>query len=157
MVVSNDFWDSSALAKRYVPERGSIWVARRTLANGVAITRLTIIEMASTLQRRFAEGSLSQRQRDALYSRFLSDARGFEIIEATPDVLRSASTLILEQPSSRAALRSLDAIQLAGAALWFERMNAHNMTLGVFVVADRRLWEAAMAAGLPVLNPEDYG
>ena len=56
------FFDSSALVKRYVHERGSVWVRDTTASTRghlIHISLLTVAEIASALARRQREGSLS--------------------------------------------------------------------------------------------------
>jgi predicted nucleic acid-binding protein len=152
--MSIGFWDTSALAKRYLPEPGSAWVSRQALAE-IVIARLTVVEMASTFRRRAREGQIDERQRDALYARFVNESAGFTVIELSADVLATAAELLLQRAQAP-SLRTLDAIQLASALAWFEAARARTIDPGSFVGADQRLVGAAVALGLPVINPEDH-
>lgn len=148
------FWDTSALAKRYLPEPGSQWVGRQRL-DEVAISRLTTVEIASTLRRRAREGQIDNRTRDALYARFINESVHFTVIELSTGLLASAAEIVMRRPEPP-ALRTLDAIQIASALAWFEAARARNIDAGAFIVADRHLRDAALALELPVINPEDY-
>jgi predicted nucleic acid-binding protein len=154
--VAVDFWDSSALAKRYLPEKGSAWVSNRLDDENASISRLTLVEVASTFRRRSIEAVLDDTQSSELYERFLADSQRFAIVQITEAILGLSTDLLLERRPSSLALRTLDAIQLASALAWFEAARARNIHPGSFVVADQRLLDAAAALELPVLNPEDY-
>jgi len=61
-VIALYFFDSSALVKRYVHERGSVWVRDTTASPGghlIHISLLTVAEIASAFARRQREGSLA--------------------------------------------------------------------------------------------------
>ena len=149
-----DFWDTSGLAKLYVPERGSRWASDR-VGEVLAVSELSLVEIASVLQRRFVEHQFTALERDEHYARFLADAQAFQFIAVRDRLLaRSAELLVTGVFTSR--LRSLDAIQLASVLEWFEVARRLNIESGAFIVADRPLREAAVALGLPVENPEDY-
>jgi predicted nucleic acid-binding protein len=153
--LASDFGDTSALAKLYIAEGGSEWATARSAANGVVISRLTTLEMASAIRRFTAKRSLSDQTREDLYARFLRDAARFQVVSITDRLVTSAGSLMLSGGVGE-RLRSLDAIQLATARWWFEQARALTIEPGAFVVADRPLREAAVALGLDVENPEDY-
>ena len=146
-----DFWDTSALAKLLLPERGSEWAAERS--EQIVISRLTLVEIASALGRRCRDGEFDALRRDELHRAFLASLHDFEVIDLTDVILAAASQLLLAAPS---ALRSLDAIQLAGARQAFAQAEAAGIDRGFFIVADQRLLDAAIALGIATLNPEDY-
>ena len=147
-------WDSSALAKLYVPERGSAW-ALEAANSGVAVSALVLPEVASALARRFREGQFDADERDRVFRRFLDDMAGFSIIEVNDPILMGASAGLLRETGAL-LVRTLDAIHLSGAIEWFQRVEPNSMDAGVFIVADTRLRDAATRAGLPVENPEDH-
>lgn len=149
------YLDTSALAKRYVPEVGSAWVAHLCQQETVAISLVAIPELASALARRAQEGALSAQQRDMLFQAFLRDARTFTVIEPNQAIARRSAALLLTAPLN-VRLRTLDALHLASAQLAFTRARRHGVTTGSFITADRALLDAANWVGLPTLNPEDY-
>jgi len=147
--------DSSALVKRYVNEAGSAWVTRLCVAEPIAISILTFPEIASALARRTREGALAPQQRDTLFRLFLADAPSTLIIGLNQTIaLRAAAILLTAPPPVR--LRSLDAIHVASAQWTFARARRRGVATGSFVTADRALGEAAVWAGLMVVNPEDH-
>lgn len=149
------YLDTSALAKRYLPEVGSGWVARLCQQEPIAISLVAIPELASALARRTREGALTAQQRETIFQGFLRDARSFTVVEPNRAVAQQASILLLTAgPAAR--LRTLDALHLASAQLAFDRAHRHGIGTGAFISADRALLDAARWAGLPTLNPEDY-
>jgi predicted nucleic acid-binding protein len=108
------FFDSSALAKRYVHEQGSVWVRETTASVSghlIHISLLTVAEIASALARRRREGSLSISERDRLFGAFLVDcARSYLLMRVEEDVIQHAVVLMTQHP-----LRTVDAIQVSTA------------------------------------------
>lgn len=149
------FLDTSALAKRYLPEAGSLWVFSLLEGAGdsVTISAITSVELSSALARRCRTGEISPEQRDTQYRQFVADSSVLEIIEVTEGIMSEASRLLFALP---VGLRSLDAIQLATLLRWSEQLKANNIEPGTFVVADSALRDAAVALGLPVDNPEEH-
>ncbi len=135
------FFDASALVKRYVRESDSAAV-RRALAKGdVVISRLSEVEVASALARLTREGHIQARQRDRALAALLTDVAAWHVVECSPAVVTLARTLLTRHP-----LRSGDAIQLA-SALRVQQMLTEP--LSAFVAYDARLVEAAAHEGLP--------
>ncbi len=149
------YLDTSALAKRYLPEVGSAWVARLCQQEPVAISLVALPELASALARRTREGALTAQQRDALFQAFLRDARSFMVVEPGQAIAQQAAALLLTAPLP-VRLRTLDALHVASARLAFARARRRGIATGSLVTADRALLDAASWAGLPTLNPEDY-
>lgn len=114
------YLDTSALAKRYVPEVGSAWVARLCQQEPVAISLIAIPELASALARRAREGVLSAQQRDMLFQAFFRDARSLTVVEPSQAIAHQAATLLLTAPLPRRP-RTLDALHIASAQLAFAR------------------------------------
>jgi hypothetical protein len=154
--VPENVWDTSALAKLYVPERGSQYARQLAATDQIAISSITVVELASALRRRTISGDLTVAQRDAAYRRFLADSRDFSVVEVTDEIRGEAARLLLDDPRVVGRLRGFDAIQLATARLWFEAMRTTNIEPGTFVVADGALRDAALALGVAVDNPEEH-
>lgn len=148
-----NFWDTSALAKLYLPERGSAWATQAADA-GIAISKLSLAELAHVFSRKHKDGHLTWSQRDDLFQRFLDDATHFEFIEIADAILHEAAALLFREFSTR--VRSQDAIQLASAHRWLEAAAANSIDIGVFVVADGPLRTMAEELGLSVDNPEEH-
>ena len=138
------FFDASALVKAYVLEPESVSV-RRGLSEGiVAVSRLSHVEVASALGRRWREGLLSDKEHAAALAAFATDVERWVIVELTDAVARHACQLI-----DMHALRAGDAIQLASALEARDRMPG---VFGSFVAYDVRLCAAARAEGLTTIE-----
>jgi predicted nucleic acid-binding protein len=125
--------------KRYVREAGSDRV-RRWLASGTAATsRLTEVEVASALIRRWREGSFGTAERDRALAALVGDLEALTLVEVAPPVASRARRLLERHP-----LRAGDAVQLASCLL------LRDATGGpvAFAAFDGRLNEAARAEGL---------
>ncbi len=94
----DNVWDTSAIVKLYVPERGSQYVRQIATNGGIVIAAITLVEFASALRRRTTPGDLTTDQRDAAYRRFLADAREFSLVEVTDVVRTEAARLLLDEP-----------------------------------------------------------
>jgi predicted nucleic acid-binding protein len=117
-------------------------------SNVVTTSTLTLAEVASALARRVREGAISSDGSLGLYRSFLKDSESFEIFEMTKQIIDAASAHLLA--SSGSLVRTLDAIHLATAEHIF---TADARTGTGIVTADRRLYAAAAAAGVPVEDP----
>lgn len=125
--------------KRYVREAGSDRV-RHWLASGTAATsRLTEVEIASALMRRWREGSFGTAERDRALAALVADLGALTIVEIAPSIAARARRLLDRHP-----LRAGDAVQLASCLL------LRDATGGpvAFAAFDGRLNEAARAEGL---------
>lgn len=142
------FFDTSALAKRYLIETGTTWI-RGLLAPSaghvIAICDLTPIEFFSLVSRRLRERKFSLADAVSLQTAFLAHHK-FEYLSVPLEqtVLIQARTLVTKYP-----LRPPDAIQLACA---LEAVNTFNTPL-TFICADNDLLAAATAEGFATDNP----
>ncbi len=145
------FVDTSALAKRYLTEKGSGWmrsICKISSSNIIVISELATVEMFSLFARREREQALTLSSGNRLRSLFLSHLKDEYIgVFVTTEVMADARYLVSKHP-----LRTLDAIQLA-CALRAEIVLNEKMT---FLSADNRLLSAAAAEGLPTDNPNNY-
>jgi predicted nucleic acid-binding protein len=150
--LSTLFVDTSALAKRYLSEVGSVWVSSvvaPAAGQVVIIASVTVVEMFSLLARRGREGTLAAVNITLLGNAFLLHAeREYLVVPLEGRVLVQARALIGKYP-----LRTLDAIQLANA-------QTAGAILGesiTFISSDRNLLAAASAEGLltddPLMHP----
>jgi len=129
------FLDSSALAKRYVEERGCQQVDDLCQeASLLAVSVLCVPEIVSALNRRMMEKVLSHEQYVHAQRHLLLDIEDSVILELTVPVI-AATVAVLE----RNALRAMDALHVACAELWEAEL---------FVSADTRQIAAAKKAGL---------
>ncbi|MGI8553625.1 MAG: type II toxin-antitoxin system VapC family toxin [Dehalococcoidia bacterium] len=149
------YLDTSALAKRDVPERGSQWITALLVSETAAVSELIIVEMGSTLARRTREGGLTARQRDTNFELFLQDMQVYTVLEQPRSLIRVAATLLLADPPLP-RLRSLDALHIASARAAFAEAIRNGTVVGTFVSSDIALLAAARSTGLAVANPENY-
>jgi predicted nucleic acid-binding protein len=142
--------DSSALVKKYVNENGSDWTLQALAAPAVVITaQLTLIEIASALNRRVRDGTVTAYDYARLVNDFRDDCRDRFQIVTFDQALVNLSWAVLE----RHALRAYDAIHLASALVMDRQLVEAGLTAPVFLAADDRLLKAAQAEGLAVDNP----
>jgi predicted nucleic acid-binding protein len=128
------YFDASALAKRYVRETGSVKV-RRLLSSDVAATsRYSAVEIASALARRAREGAISPDDRERTLAALQSDFNAMLVVELTAEVVSRAQELLQRHP-----LRAGDAVQLA-SCLYLREALEDDLSLVAF---DERLVAAA--------------
>jgi len=133
----NVFFDSSALAKRYIEEKGSDRVqAILSSASALAVSIICVPEIVSALCRRRRERKLSTEDYQKTKALVLSDIDDATVIGITEEVTARAVALLERFP-----LRSADALHVACASEW---------STDVFVSADDRQCTAAKAHGLRV-------
>ncbi len=147
------YFDTSALAKGYLLEKGSRWVHMLMRTEAVGLSQLVVPEMASVLARRVRGGELSSIQGGSVFAQFLEDAKTYIVLQVSQSITEQAAHLLLS--AATLPLRALDAIHLATAQACFRQASRQGESTGALVAADRRLLDAARWAGLPVLNPED--
>ena len=142
------FGDTSALAKRYLDEAGSLWVLDWILPNSghlVIVSDLAIVEMLSLLARRLREGKLSPSNQAILEANFLLHIETeYLVVPIDRGLLTLAGELVKRRP-----LRALDAIQLASALAAIRTLN----TPLTFISADKNLLAAASAEGFGIDDP----
>jgi len=139
--------DTSALVKLFVTEESSETTRAmlgRAWAMGTGL--LTRAELGAALARGARRGLLSQPE--ALEARRL-----VEVVWPTWVHIAADESLVgrAEAVTWEYGLRGYDAIHLASALFWQERI-AHPIVLATF---DRELWEAAPRAGLTAW-PEEW-
>jgi predicted nucleic acid-binding protein len=136
-VTLNVFFDSSALAKRYVEEKGSDQVqAILSSASALAVSVICIPEIVSALCRRRRERKVSIQEYQKAKASLLSDIDDATVIGMTEEVIAQAVALLEQFP-----LRSADALHVASASEW---------STDLFVSADDRQCAAARTHGLRV-------
>ena len=129
--------------KRYVRETGSDRV-RQWLASGTpATSRLTEVEVASALMRRWRDGAFGAAPRDRALSALVGDLQALTIVEIAPPVTARARALLERHP-----LRAGDALQLASCLLLRDTSGGSV----AFAAFDDRLNQAARAEGLTKLR-----
>jgi predicted nucleic acid-binding protein len=146
------FLDASALAKRYLTEKGSVWVRGITdpsAGNDCWISTMSGVEVLSALYRRVRMRAIPPAQAGNMDVQFRNDlAANLQGIEPIPVILHEAMRLISIYP-----LRAYDAVQL-GTVLYLRSQNvAAGIATPVFVVSDNDLTRAAAAEGLSTEDP----
>jgi hypothetical protein len=139
--VTTYFFDSSALAKRYLDEQGSLWV-RTCFAdpptNTVFIAEITLVELSAAVARRVREGSLARTYWREFRPLCMGHLQHYEIVPFDQTAVEAAMELCFTR-----GLRAYDAIQLCTAILVQERLRSGNLPLLTFVSADKDLLQAA--------------
>ena len=130
-------FDTSALAKRYLVERGTARVVELCgQADEIVVSVLCVPEMFSGLNRLRRDGSLSAEQYRRLKREFAADLVQAAVVAITPSVLTKAIAAL-----EASALRALDAVHVA---------TAQDSSCDLFVSADLRQCGAAKALGLTI-------
>lgn len=153
--MSDFYFDSSALVKRYISESGSSWVSGMfdpSLGHDAFIAAITPVEMIAAIARRARGKSITQDQATTAYSLIRSDLQtGYQVVELNEAVLTSAMQL-----AESHALRGYDAVQLAGALEINTLLLNNDLPPLVFVSADTELNKVAAAEGLAVEDPNQH-
>ena len=146
------FFESSALVKRYVIERGSTWVIRITtpaVGNSIHLVRITGVEVVSAITRVGRSGRISVTNAINAIAQFRYEfTNSYQITEVTGDLVHHAMAL-----AEAYGLRGYDAVQLAAALKVNAYYLAHGAPAVTLVSADAALNAAAIAEGLTVDNP----
>jgi predicted nucleic acid-binding protein len=142
------YFDSTALVKRYCPERGTRVVNALLAKRGktAIIATPTISEFYSVLANQAKQGELTRDDWYSVIYKFESEAsRGlFHFISPTIDTYLITKQLTMEYPTLRAA----QALHLALAS----ELRPLRLSL---VSADQRMLEFCRPLGIKPINPED--
>ncbi|MEG3835196.1 MULTISPECIES: type II toxin-antitoxin system VapC family toxin [unclassified Microcoleus] len=154
-MVNAYFLDTSALVKRYVPEKGSEWILSITdpaTDNHLAISQITWVEVHSAFARRLRDRSLSAERFDLIVQKVREDFENeYRVIDVDQTLIETATELVMQHP-----LRAYDAVQLAAALRVQYILTSIPETQLIFVSADNRLLDIARSAGLATDNPNNY-
>ncbi len=150
------FFDTSALAKRYHTEDGSLIIrqlfkaleAEASLC--IAISSLIISETISVINRKHNRGDMTLETARAAQANLMRESHRMKM-EPLDDfiVYQSMSHITRYNINSSDALFLYQAIRLQDILKWQDETSDV-----VFVSADKRLVRAARSEGLVVLNPE---
>jgi predicted nucleic acid-binding protein len=145
------FLDTSALAKRYLDERGSSRI-RRLLTGTSDVFYQTFIaplEFTSALYRRFRAGQLTADEAAQLLRAYTAHSHeDYLLVPYSDSLMTGAARLLARHP-----LRTLDAVQLAAALEVRDRLPLDKLPI-CFVASDDRLLDVARQEHLQVINPE---
>lgn len=131
------FFDSSAIAKRYIDEKGSDEVekiCRQT--NVLSVFIICIPEIISALNRLRREKKLSKGQYEKVKDSLIYDLRDADFYNLTPQVVNHSIQLL-----EKYALRAMDSLHIACALV-----NQPDL----FVSSDQKQIAAAKKAGLKI-------
>jgi uncharacterized protein len=151
-MVNRYFLDTSALAKRYIPEIGTPWINRITTTTAdqiILLSQLAWVELQSAISRRQRENALTPAQSQTLSLNFQTHWQtDYHIITVDQTLLNLATELIKKHP-----LRAYDAVQLASALIIQPDLPDPQTNPFTFVSADDRLLAIAQLEGLTIFNP----
>jgi predicted nucleic acid-binding protein len=143
------YFDTSALVKRYVEEKGTQVVVDLIMSSDMLITTsiLTYPEMKAAFTKKLRLKEMSKESYKEAIENFEKDwsMPVFSIIGLTSQVANLAGSLV-----ERNVLKTLDAVHLASALTVKEHFGIQVL----FVSSDDRLDKAASSEGLEVMNPE---
>ena len=137
------YFDTSALVKRYVRERGSARVVSLLQRHDVLSSAITPVEILSAFWRRKRSGDLSDENFAATLSRVQSDRLRWELVEVGGTVLSRAEEIV----QGAVPMRALDAVHVA-SLLAFQAASSIQIS---FVTGDARQRDAANYLGLGVI------
>ena len=149
------FFDSSALAKRYVTETGTAWVQALTdpaAGHDLYVARITLVELVSAIARRKRNGDLTPQDATAA----LTDVRADFVADYLPIEVTASLVARAEALAEKHVLRGYDAVQLAAALQVNASLLAASAAPLTLVSADLDLNTAGVAEGLNVDDPNTH-
>jgi predicted nucleic acid-binding protein len=136
------FFDTSALIKRYVQEKGSNIVDNlMESADEIFISAITRIESISAARRLLEERSLSKSDFSVFKDNLASDFPFFTVVDFSEYIENKAIELI-----EKHQIKTLDAIQLACCL-------AVKEDIDHLVTSDVKLERTASEVGIDIINP----
>jgi hypothetical protein len=143
------YFDTSALAKWYLNEKGSDDVEKYIQDHGpVAISDLTMVEMRCLLARRRREKNIDSRMEMQIWATFQEDIRQNSLICYPLPADLAAGAINLLSVLSDLPLRTLDAFHL---------VIAREIQSDIVVTADRIMAAGARAMGFSVVGFDKPG
>ena len=140
-----NYFDPSALIKRFAVEPGSPLVDRLMVTALVVTSKISYAEVYSGLTRMKRERRLGKAAYELACEQFEKEWSAYAQVPLIDNLLCLARDLIRRHP-----LRGFDAIHLA-SAVDLGRMSGEQST---FIAADNQLLDAAENEGLQILNVE---
>ena len=149
------YLDTSALMKRYMPEKGTAWI-NELLSSGSSArflsSELVALELTTALARGERERRISKAHRDRLAAQAVKECDTLLLqTGVSTEIIAVARELALRYP-----LRAYDAIHLATARAIRTQASALTVPPPVFVAADVTLLSAAREEGFSIENPNDH-
>jgi uncharacterized protein len=137
------YFDTSALVKRYIRERGSARVVSLLVEHDFLSSAITPVEVFSALARKRRYGELSDGNFAEMLSRIQSERVQWELVEVGEPVLNQAQEIV----QGTVPVRALDAFHIA-SLVTFEAATGMRIP---FITGDRRQRDAAIHLGLDVI------
>jgi predicted nucleic acid-binding protein len=137
------YFDTSAVVKRYVRERGSARVMSLLGEHDFLSSAITLVEVLSALSRKKRDGELSENNFATTLNRIRSERDQWELVEVGEPVLNRAQEIV----QGNVPVRALDAIHIA-SLVTFEAAAGVSVP---FITADGRQRDAAKQMKLDVI------
>jgi predicted nucleic acid-binding protein len=137
------YFDTSALVKRYIRERGSAQVVSLLGRHDLLSSAITPLEVLSALSRKKREGELAEKNFSATLNRIESERGRWELVEVAEPVLNRAQEIV----QGAVPVRALDAIHIA-SLVTFEAAAGMRIPL---ITGDGRQRDAAVRMKLHVV------
>src|SRR5215203_4983744 len=149
------YFDTSALIKRYVQEKGTIWVTgitERSAGHDLNTVSLTGPEMIATFFRKARGGTMTRAQAIRIAHNFDVDwQQQYQVLVVSESIVNLAMAI-----AKKHALRGYDSVHLAAALELHQDRQALRLPALTFVSADVEQLKAAQAEKLVVENPDNY-
>jgi len=152
--LSIDYFDSSALVKRYMAETGSAWVQARCNdpVRTIATVDLSRIEVAAAFAAKLRGKFITQTEYQEARTKLVADAqKRYLLILVTTQHVDEAIEL-----TARHKLRGYDAVHLACALHLNRALLKDDLPSLTLVAADDDLLKAAQTEGLETKNPNHH-
>ncbi len=153
-MTETNYFDSSALVKRYLAEVGSAWVQSRCNdpTQIIALADIGRVEIAAAFASKLRGQAITQADYQRARAKSAADAQQkYQLVPVTSERIDEAIDL-----TARHKLRGYDATHLACALYLNQVLLTNGLTPLIFVTADHDLLQAAQAEGLAVENPNQY-
>ena len=137
------YFDTSAVVKRYVRERGSVRVMSLLGEHDFLSSAITLVEVLSALSRKRRDGELSENNFVATLSRIQTERVQWALVEVGEPVLNRAEEIV----QGNVPVRTLDAIHIA-SLVTFETAAGIRVP---FITADSKQRDAAEQMKLDVV------
>ena len=141
-----NFFDTSALVKRYYEETGTEVVDEIIESDSsTVISSISVIETVSAFRRKYNRDEITEEEMNALLSEFFNEAlKDFVIVPLEESLLQFSFNLVVEED-----LRTLDSLQLSAAL----SIKAEDKVR--FICADSELVSTARENDLNAVNPTE--
>ena len=148
------YFDSSALAKKYINEAGSDWVLNITATvsrNQLITSLITSVEVVAAIAKGGRMGALSDDDMHEAILAFKKELHQnvYSTLAVTQQIVDKAMNLAEEH-----GLRAYDSVQLSSALELQSERELEGLSPVDFVSCDLKLNAAAESEGLNVINPQ---